>query len=134
MSSPDELPDFAKAGGLVPVVVQESGTGTVLMLAYMNREAYDETLATGRAVYYSRSRGGLWRKGESSGNVQHVRSMRIDCDRDTLLLEVEQVGGAACHEGYHSCFYREVSSAGLKTIGERVFEPKDVYKSTEHES
>jgi phosphoribosyl-AMP cyclohydrolase len=124
-------PDFQKSDGLVPVVVQEVGTGLVLMLAYMNREAYDETLATGRAVYFSRSRGGLWRKGESSGNVQHVRSVRIDCDRDTLLLEVEQVGGAACHEGYPSCFFREITPAGARVVAERVFDPKQVYKKPE---
>jgi phosphoribosyl-AMP cyclohydrolase len=124
-------PDFHKSDGLVPVVVQEVGTGLVLMLAYMNREAYDETLATGRAVYYSRSRGGLWRKGESSGNVQHVRSVRIDCDRDTLLLEVEQGGGAACHEGYPSCFFREITPAGTRVIAERVFDPKQVYQQPE---
>jgi phosphoribosyl-AMP cyclohydrolase len=125
------IPDFQKADGLVPVIVQEVGTGLVLMLAYMNREAYDETLATGQAVYYSRSRGGLWRKGESSGNVQHVRSVRIDCDRDTVLLEVEQVGGAACHEGYPSCFFREITPDGARIAAERVFDPKQVYKQPE---
>jgi phosphoribosyl-AMP cyclohydrolase len=125
------IPDFQKSDGLVPVIVQEVGSGLVLMLAYMNREAYDETLATGQAVYYSRSRGGLWRKGESSGNVQHVRSVRIDCDRDTVLLEVEQVGGAACHEGYPSCFFREVTPDGARIVAERVFDPKQVYKQPE---
>lgn len=124
-------PDFEKSEGLVPVIVQQVGTGEVLMLAYMNREAYDETLATGQAVYYSRSRGGLWRKGESSGNVQQVRSVRIDCDRDTLLLEVEQVGGAACHEGYPSCFFREITPTGVKIVAERVFDPQQVYKQPE---
>lgn len=129
--SEDIQPDFEKSDGLVPVVVQQAGTGEVLMLAYMNREAYDQTLATGQAVYFSRSRGGLWRKGESSGNVQHVKRLRIDCDRDTLLLEVDQVGGAACHEGYPSCFFREVTPDGLKVIAERVFDPSDVYKKPE---
>ncbi|MCO6047109.1 phosphoribosyl-AMP cyclohydrolase [Aeoliella sp. ICT_H6.2] len=129
--SQEVQPDFAKSDGLVPVVVQQVGTGEVLMLAYMNREAYDETLATGRAVYYSRSRGGLWRKGESSGNIQQVRRVRIDCDRDTLLLEVDQVGGAACHEGYPSCFFREITPAGATIISQRVFDPSEVYKQTE---
>ncbi len=127
MPAADQQPDFAKGDGLVPVVVQESESGVVLMLAYMNRAAYEETLASGRAVYFSRSRGGLWRKGETSGNVQHVRQLLLDCDRDTLLLEVEQVGGAACHEGYRSCFFRQVTPEGLQTVGERVFDPHQVY-------
>lgn len=127
----DQQPDFAKGDGLLPVIVQQVGTGEVLMLAYMNREAYDQTLATGQAVYYSRSRGRLWRKGESSGHVQRVQRVRLDCDRDTLLLEVEQVGGAACHTGYKSCFYREVTAEGLEVIGERVFDPKEVYNQPE---
>lgn len=129
MNTASQEPDFAKSDGLIPVVVQEAGTGVVLMLAYMNREAYDETRSTRRAVYFSRSRGGLWRKGESSGHVQHVKRMRIDCDRDTLLLEVEQVGGAACHEGYKSCFFRDVTAEGLKIIDERVFDPNQVYSA-----
>src|SRR5690349_16781452 len=98
------------------------------MLAYMNRESYEETLATGRAVYFSRSRGKLWRKGEESGNVQQVKGIFVDCDADTILLKVHQVGGAACHEGYPSCFFRQVTDAGLQVIGERVFDPKTVYK------
>jgi phosphoribosyl-AMP cyclohydrolase len=93
----------------------------------MNREAWEETLRTGRAVYYSRSRSRLWRKGEESGNVQHVREVYVDCDGDAVLLKVEQAGGAACHEGYTSCFYRQVTDAGFKTIAERVFDPKQVY-------
>lgn len=125
----EQEPDFDKSGGLLPVVVQEVGSGVVLMLAYMNREAYDETLRTGRAVYFSRSRNGLWRKGDSSGHVQHVKRIRIDCDRDTLLLEVEQLGGAACHEGYKSCFFRDVTDDGLEITGEKVFDPKAVYDS-----
>jgi phosphoribosyl-AMP cyclohydrolase len=129
MLSAEQQPDFAKGDGLVPVIVQQTGTGVVLMLAYMNRAAYEETLAGGRAVYYSRSRGGLWRKGETSGNVQHVKRISLDCDRDTLLLEVEQVGGAACHQGYKSCFFREVTPAGLQVVGERVFDPDEVYPS-----
>jgi phosphoribosyl-AMP cyclohydrolase len=93
----------------------------------MNREAWDETLATGRAVYFSRSRQRLWRKGEESGNVQHVRGVYVDCDADAVLLKVEQVGGAACHEGYPSCFFREVTPEGVKVVAERVFDPGKVY-------
>ena len=125
----DELrPDFEKCGGMVPVITQDKATGTVLMLAYMNEEAYNETLRTGRAVYYSRSRNKLWRKGEESGNVQNVFEIFLDCDADTVLLKVEQVGGAACHEGYQSCFFRQITPEGVKIIGERVFDPKAVYK------
>ena len=98
------------------------------MMAYMNAEAYDETLAGRQAVYFSRSRQRLWRKGEESGNVQKVKKIFIDCDRDTLLLKVEQTGGAACHEGYKSCFFREVTPEGFEIIAERVFDPKEVYK------
>jgi phosphoribosyl-AMP cyclohydrolase len=127
MSSDLPEPDFDKQGGLVPVVVQQAGTGRVLMLAYMNREAYHETLATGRGVYFSRSRGKLWRKGEESGNVQHVKRVFIDCDADTLLLEVDQQGGAACHEGYESCFFRQIDSGATRVVGERVFDPARVY-------
>lgn len=97
------------------------------MVAHMNREAWEETLRTGRAVYYSRSRGRLWRKGEESGNFQHVREVFVDCDGDAVLLKVEQAGGAACHEGYKSCFYRRVIDDGLETIAERVFDPHKVY-------
>ncbi len=138
MSAAAITPDFDKLGGLLPVVVQEEGTGVVLMFAYMNREAYDETLATGRAVYYSRSRQKLWRKGEESGNIQHVKRLFIDCDADTLLLEVEQVGGAACHEGYKSCFFRQLDGGKTRIVGERVFDPSRVYSQSnsteEHES
>jgi len=120
--------DFEKSGGLVPAVAQDAATGQVLMLAWMNRDAYEETLQTGRAVYYSRSRGKLWRKGEESGHVQEVRGVYVDCDADTILLKVHQVGGAACHEGYASCFFREVKPDGFKVIAEKVFDPKAVYK------
>ena len=132
MSDPPELsetgPDFSKAGGLLPAIVQDAHSGEVLMMAYMNAESYAETLATGRAVYYSRSRKKLWRKGEESGNVQHVHAVYVDCDRDTILLKVEQVGGAACHEGYPSCFFRQVTPDGFKIVGERAFDPAEVYK------
>ncbi|MGL4555213.1 MAG: phosphoribosyl-AMP cyclohydrolase [Gemmataceae bacterium] len=120
-------PDFDKGGGLLPAVAQDAESGQVLMLAWMNREAYDETLRTGRAVYFSRSRGRLWRKGEESGNVQQVREVLLDCDADTILLKVQQVGGAACHEGYASCFFRRITPAGVETVGERLFDPAQVY-------
>jgi phosphoribosyl-AMP cyclohydrolase len=120
--------DFEKSGGLVPAVAQDAETGEVLMLAWMNREAYEETLRTGRACYYSRSRNKLWRKGEESGHVQEVRGVFVDCDADTILLQVHQIGGAACHEGYRSCFFRKVEGDGLRVIGERIFDPKQVYK------
>ena len=122
-------PNFEKSA-LLPVIAQDAKTGDVLMLAYMNQTAWDETLRTGRVCYYSRSRGKLWRKGEESGNVQHVREIYFDCDADTLLIKVEQVGGAACHEGYRSCFFRRVDpgSQEVSVVGERVFDPAAVYK------
>lgn len=129
MSSDAQGPDFSKSE-LIPVIAQDDATGDVLMLAYMNRDAYAETLKTGRVCYYSRSRGKLWRKGEESGNVQHLRSLYYDCDADTLLVKVEQVGGAACHEGYRSCFFRRIDpeSQAVEIVGERVFDPAEVYK------
>ncbi len=121
-------PDFEKLP-MIPVIAQDAESGDVLMLAYMNREAWEETLSTGKVCYYSRSRDKLWRKGEESGNVQHVKSIFFDCDRDTLLIKVEQVGGAACHEGYKSCFFRQLDPATKEVfiIGEPVFDPKSVY-------
>ncbi len=121
-------PDFEKCE-LVPVIAQDYETGDVLMLAYMNRVAFDETLRTGRVCYYSRSRGKLWRKGEESGNVQEVREIFFDCDADTLLIKVRQLGGAACHEGYRSCFFRQLlpATGDVVTIGQRVFDPAQVY-------
>src|SRR5580692_13086924 len=119
--------DFDKAGGLIPAIAQDVDTGEVLMMAWINREAFDETVRTRRAVYYSRSRNRLWRKGEESGNVQEVVGIYIDCDADTVLLKVRQVGGAACHEGYKSCFFRKVEDGSLKVISERILDPKEVY-------
>ena len=120
--------DFDKSGGLVPAIAQDADTGEVLMLAWMNRAAYEETLRTGRACYFSRSRNKLWRKGEESGNVQEVRAVYVDCDADTVLLKVKQVGGAACHEGYASCFFRRVEeNGGLTVVADKVFDPKKVY-------
>jgi phosphoribosyl-AMP cyclohydrolase len=118
---------FDKSGGLVPAIAQDADTGEVLMLAWMNREAFEETVATRRAVYFSRSRNRLWRKGEESGNVQEVRSIHVDCDADTVLLKVKQIGGAACHEGYSSCFFRRLDESALIVEGDRVFDPRQVY-------
>ncbi len=121
-------PDFDKSGGLLPAIAQDIDTKQVLMLAWMNREAYEETLRTHRAVYFSRSRNRLWRKGEESGNVQEVHAVYLDCDADTILLEVRQIGGAACHEGFASCFFRRITPDGCEVIGERLFDPAMVYK------
>ena len=129
MASWEQAIDFDKVGGIVPVVTQDEGTGEVLMLAYMNHEALAETLRTGRACYFSRSRNRLWRKGEESGNVQEVRAVYVDCDGDAVLLKVKQVGGAACHEGYPSCFFRRVTDDDLQIVAERVFDPREVYKT-----
>ena len=120
--------NFEKGSGLVPVVVQDADTGQVLMLAYMNRDAWLKTLQTGKATYWSRSRNQLWVKGETSGNIQHVEEILVDCDSDTVLLRVRQAGGAACHTGYRSCFYRRVVNEQVEVIGERIFNPEDVYK------
>ncbi|WP_417849521.1 phosphoribosyl-AMP cyclohydrolase [Thalassoglobus sp.] len=121
-------PDFNKSE-LLPVIAQDESSGVVLMLAYMNREAYEETLKTKRVCYYSRSRQKLWRKGEESGNVQELNSIYFDCDADTLLVKVKQVGGAACHEGYQSCFFRRIDpdSKAVSVEGERLFDPNKVY-------
>ena len=120
--------DFEKGKGLLPVIVQDDDTKEVLMLAYMNREAWLKTLETGKATYWSRSRNELWVKGETSGHVQIVKGILVDCDSDTLLLKVQQIGGAACHTGYKSCFYRKVTNGKTEIIGEPVFKPEDVYK------
>lgn len=120
-------PDFSRPDALITAVAQDATSGQVLMVAHMNRAAWDETLATGRAVYFSRSRGALWRKGERSGHAQQVRSVFVDCDGDAVLLQVDQVGGAACHEGYASCFYRQQTPHGLEIIAQRVFDPDEVY-------
>ena len=120
--------DFEKSGGLVPAIVQDHESGEVLMLAYMNREAFDATLASGKATYWSRSRQTLWRKGETSGNVQLVKEIRIDCDDDTILIKVEQLGGAACHTGHQSCFHKKVEDGAIRIVGKPVFDPEEVYK------
>ena len=120
--------DFKKSGGLIPAIAQDWKTGEVLMLAYINEESWKETLRTGHGVYWSRSRSKLWHKGEESGNVQIMKEILVDCDADTVIFKVEQVGGAACHEGYRTCFFRKVAGDTLEVVGERVFDPKKVYK------
>src|SRR5262245_18405008 len=120
--------DFATSGGLVPAIAQNPDTGQVLMMAWMNRESYEETLRTGRACYFSPTRNKLWRKGEVSGHVQEVREIYIDCDADTILLKVKQIGGAACHEVHASCFFRKVEGGELMVVAERIFDPKQVYR------
>ncbi len=120
-------PDFTKRGGLVTVVTQDADTGEILMVAYMNRIAWERTLATGKACYYSTSRNELWVKGETSGNVQDVKEIRVDCDADAVLLKVHQRGGAACHEGYKSCFFRTVDDTGWHVVGQRVVDPELLY-------
>ncbi len=120
--------DFAKMGGLIPAIVQDDASGDVLMLAYMNAEAFQATLDTGEATFYSRSRNTLWVKGRTSGNLQRVKAVYIDCDQDAVLLRVDQIGGAACHTGYRSCFYRKIENGAVQTMGEPVFDPGEVYK------
>ncbi len=116
------------ASGLVPAIAQEAATGVVLMVAWMNREALSETAATGRAVYWSRSRARLWRKGEESGHRQTVRSLRLDCDGDVVLLEVEQEGGIACHTGRHACFFRRLEGDRWVTVEPVLKDPETIYR------
>ncbi|MCF8094974.1 MAG: phosphoribosyl-AMP cyclohydrolase [Desulfobacteraceae bacterium] len=120
--------DFEKGGGLLPAIVQDYNTGEVLMLAYMSPAAWENTLKTKKATYYSRSRDKLWVKGESSGHIQKVKEIRFDCDSDTILLKVEQLGDAACHKGYKSCFYRKVENDKAVIAEQRIFDPEEVYK------
>ena len=121
--------DFEKGKGLLPAVVQEARTGKVLMLAYINRASWEKTLETGEAHYWSRSRQEIWHKGGTSGNVQKIKEIYVDCDNDTVLFKVEQVGGAACHTGYESCFHKQVGrDRRITLVGERIFDPERVYK------
>jgi phosphoribosyl-AMP cyclohydrolase len=120
-------PNFADDASLVTAVVQDAATGRVLMLAHMNRAAGEATVATGEATYYSRSRSRIWKKGEESGHVQRVREIYADCDGDAILLKVEQVGGAACHKGYQSCFFRRLQADQWDVVDGRVFDPQTVY-------
>ena len=115
-------------GGLLPAIAQDAETGEVLMLGFMNEAAWEKTLATGLATYYSRTRETLWTKGETSGHQQVVKAIRIDCDNDTVLLKVVQKGGAACHTGHRSCFYQELIDGTLEIKDQPVFDPRKVYK------
>lgn len=121
-------PDFAKMNGLVPAIAQDAASGEVLMMAYMNEDAWKRTLETGEAHYWSRSRQEIWHKGGTSGHVQKIRAIRLDCDNDTILLLIEQVGGAACHTGFRSCFFRELKNGRVSDCCPKVFDPKEVYK------
>jgi phosphoribosyl-AMP cyclohydrolase len=121
--------DFGKLDGLIPAVVQDHVSGEVLMVGFMNPEAWETTLRTGKATFYSRSRKTLWTKGLTSGNVQLVKEIRIDCDDDTVVLKVEQVGGAACHTGHRSCFFKRLGhDHTIEVVGEPLFDPREVYK------
>ena len=120
--------DFAKSDGLIPAIAQDWKTGEVLMLAYINKLSWEETLKSGNATYWSRSRSKLWKKGEESGNVQKIKEILVDCDDDTVIFKVDQIGGAACHTGYRTCFYRKIDGDKLKAVGEKVFNPEDKYK------
>jgi len=122
-----DIPDFSKADGLLAAVAQDAETGEVLMLAFMNAESFAETLATGRAVYYSRSRKRLWRKGEESGHYQEVRQILVDCDGDAIVLKVRQQGEAACHTGRRSCFFHEVTKDGVRIVSEPIVDPGTLY-------
>jgi phosphoribosyl-AMP cyclohydrolase len=119
--------DFTKLDGLVPAIAQDWQTGEVLMVAFMNKESWELTLKTGIMHYWSRSRSKLWKKGESSGNIQEVKELRIDCDEDCVLAKVRQIGDAACHTGFRSCFYRVVEGGTMRVDGVRVFDPAEVY-------
>jgi phosphoribosyl-AMP cyclohydrolase len=119
--------DFNKGNGLIPVIIQDALTHEVLMLGYMNRESWQKTLETKRVSFWSRSRGKLWVKGETSGRTQEVKEIYLDCDGDTLLIKVNQIGGAACHTGFRSCFHLRHEEGEWKVSGEKVFDPKEVY-------
>ena len=119
--------DFNKGNGLIPVIIQDALTHEVLMLGYMNRESWQKTLETKRVSFWSRSRGKLWVKGETSGHTQEVKEVYLDCDGDTLLIKVNQIGGAACHTGFRSCFHLRHEKGEWKVSGEKVFDPKEVY-------
>ena len=120
--------DFEKDGGLIPAIAQDAETGEVLMLAYINEDSWNETLKSGCATYWTRSRQKLWKKGEESGNIQKIKEILVDCDNDAVIFKIEQVGGAACHTGYRSCFYTKVNGDNTEIVSEKVFNPEDVYK------
>jgi phosphoribosyl-AMP cyclohydrolase len=125
---PVALLDFSKSGGLVTAIAQDAVTGEILMVANMNEESFRLTVETGEAVYWSRSRGKLWHKGEESGNVQRLDSLYIDCDGDVVLMKIQQVGDAACHTGKRSCFFRRIDSDSVVDVGVQIFDPEKVYK------
>ena len=117
--------DFAKGDGLLPAIAQDHQTNEVLMLGYINEESWAETLKSGYATYWSRSRNELWKKGETSGKFQEIKEILVDCDNDTVILKINQIGDAACHKGYRSCFFRKVDGV---IVGDLIFDPKEVYK------
>ena len=123
----DFTPDFTKGNGLISAIAQDIHSGEVIMLAFMNKEAFEKTLETGEAYYFSRSRNKLWHKGESSGHIQKVHAIRLDCDGDAVLLKVEQIGNIACHEGYHSCFFREWKNGNVTYCFEQLKDPNLIY-------
>ena len=120
--------DFEKGDGLVAAIAQDVTTGEILMMAYMNEESLRRTLELGEVVYWSRSRQKVWHKGEESGNVQKLKGIYVDCDGDALVLRVEQIGGAACHTGKQSCFFRRIDGGKIEDVGVQVFDPDEVYK------
>jgi phosphoribosyl-AMP cyclohydrolase len=120
--------DFEKGDGLVPVIIQDASTNEVLMLGYMNRTSWEKTLETKRSTFWSRSRKKLWIKGETSGHYQEVKEIYLDCDGDAILIKVDQIGGAACHTGFKSCFHHRYERGGWKVAGKKIFDPKEVYR------
>ncbi len=124
----NQIVDFSKGNGLITAIAQDAETGEILMVANMNEQSLAKTIELGEAVYWSRSRQKLWHKGEESGNTQKVRDLYLDCDGDALLLKIEQIGGAACHTGKRSCFFRKLDRDSVTDVGVQVFDPKEVYK------
>jgi phosphoribosyl-AMP cyclohydrolase len=124
-----DILDFSKGNGLLPAIVQDDGSGKILMLAYISKESWEKTLETGEAHYWSRSRQEIWHKGGTSGHIQKIKEIYVDCDNDTVLFKIEQVGGAACHTGFESCFYKKIDQRGNVTVvGNQIFDPEKVYK------
>lgn len=126
-----EAMDLKFHDGLIPAIIQDSHTGKVLMLGYMNEEAYQQTLSSGAVTFFSRSRRKLWTKGETSGHRLNVREVRVDCDQDALLIEADLTGPGCCHLGYKSCFFRKVTAEGEEIVARREFDPDEVYKTSD---
>ncbi len=126
--------EFKFQDGLIPAIIQDKHTGKVLMLGFMNQQAYDQTLSSGYVTFFSRSRQKLWTKGETSGHKLRVREIRVDCDRDALLIQADLTGPGCCHEGYKSCFFRKLTSKGEEVIAKREFDPAKVYGGAKQES